>query len=191
MNTRLVVPGITDANTLVCLSRARKFKQYCKAVVNALQGICPFCKVDRGYNQVIIDTEYWLGWPSNPPEDNTRLHFLIVPKRHIISVTELMQVEWSELYYILGDLKLDNNITSCGILIRDGDATLSAGTIPHLHIHLMVPNGTGRVESPFYKGAESEAESTARSIVFEKLRQGAALETLTPDEQELVRERLA
>jgi hypothetical protein len=34
----------------------------------------------------------------------------------------------------------------------------------------MVPNGKGRVESPFYKGQEEEAEGAERAIAFEKLR---------------------
>jgi ATP adenylyltransferase len=191
VKAQLVIPGITDPNTLVCLSRARKYKQYCKGVHNALYGICPFCKVDRDYNQVIVDTEYWLAWPSKPPEDNTRLHFLIVPKRHIISVTELMLAEWSELYYIIGNLKLDHGITSCGFLIRDGDATLSAGTIQHLHIHLMVPDGKRRVATPFFKGKSSERKSLARAIVFEKVRQGVVYSDLTESERELVQGRMA
>ena len=82
-----------------------------------------------------------------------------------------------------------NEYASRGTLMRDGDATLSAGTIQHLHIHDMVPDGTGRVESPFFKGAESEAEGVARARVFEKIRRGAGTHTLTEEEWKLVKDR--
>ena len=81
--------------------------------------------------------------------------------------------------------------TSRGTLMRDGDATMSAGTIQHLHIHDMVPAGTGRVESPFYKGHESETEGVLRAMVFEKIRQGFSAQALTPDEKKLVEGRLS
>ena len=90
----------------------------------------------------------------------------------------------------MNKLKKAYDIVSCGILIRDGNAILSAGTIEHLHVHMMVPDGTGRVESPFYKGAEAETESLARAIVFEKLRQGADYHELDLREQELVQGRV-
>ena len=82
------------------------------------------------------------------------------------------------------------NFNFRGILIRDGDATQSAGTIEHLHIHIMVPDGTGRVESPFCKTPEEEAAGVARAIVFEKLRTGTPATELPSDEYELVKDRL-
>ncbi|NQV88509.1 MAG: HIT domain-containing protein [Parcubacteria group bacterium] len=198
MPTDLIIPGITDTNTLVCLSRARKFKGYCKAVVDALAGKCPFCQIDKDYNTVIHEDELFATWPCKPAEDNTAFHFLIVPKRHITANRELTDTEKLRLFTFMDWLDDKFNITSQGILCRDGDATLSAGTIQHLHWHVMVPNGTGRVESPFYKGHEADVESLARAIVFEKIRQaierglpvGEAFEGLTQTERDLVTGRL-
>jgi hypothetical protein len=90
----------------------------------------------------------------------------------------------------MDEIKEQFDISSSGILIRDGDATLSAGTIQHLHVHMMVPDGTGRVESPFYKGDASEAEGVARAIIFEKMRTGTPFTGLEPCEQELIEGRL-
>lgn len=190
---KLVIPGIEDEATLACIARSRKFGQYVKAVENALAGICPFCTIDRNYNLIVAENAFWYAWPSRPPEDNTRLHFLYVPKRH---VTDSEQLSDTEILALFGEDGIRRYVrgtygyTSRGTLMRDGDATLSAGTIQHLHIHDMVPAGTGRVESPFYKGAEAEAESLARAIVFEKLRQDASVHDLTPEERDLVRDRL-
>ena len=200
----LVIPGITDLGTLARLARARKYTQYRRAVANALAGKCPFCDIDPEYNKVIRETKNWHVWPCNPPEKHTRHHFLIVPKQHVKSVTALTRWQWVGVQQLITWLKKEYNFTSCGILCRDGDATLSAGTIEHLHIHVMVPDGTGRVESPFFKGAESEAEGLARAIVFEKMRQYQLAEeakghmlsneqvfnALCAEDRELVKDRL-
>src|SRR3989338_1808945 len=156
----LIIPEITDASTLACISRSRKFTQYARAVDNALKGHCPFCKIDKAYNKVEIENDLCLAWHSNPPEDNTALHFLIVPRRHVKDSRELTDVELLTMWKTIPrELVKRFAIKSRGLLMRDGDAPLSAGTIEHLHLHLMVPNGTGRVESPFYKGAAEESKS--------------------------------
>jgi ATP adenylyltransferase len=191
MRNGLIVPGITDASTLACLARARMYEQYCRAVDNAVKGVCPFCTLDTSYNKVILeDKGNWRVWPCRPPERNTQVHFIIAPVRHETTLIGLTKEELAGLQDILRRIKEDYNITSCGILIRDGDATLSAGTIQHLHIHVMVPDGKGRVESPFFKGRESEEEGVNRAIVFEKMRRGTRFEDLVSEEQALVATRL-
>lgn len=167
----LIIPGITNPSTLAVISRSRMYEQYVKAIENAEMGICPFCTIDRSYNTIIHDGGNFYVLLCRPPEKNTRLHFLFVPKRHVKSMDELSQSEAFSLLNAMRKIRKEYGIISSGILIRDGNATLSAGTIEHLHIHMMVPDGTGRVESPFFKGAEAERESRMRAIVFEKIRQ--------------------
>jgi|SRR3989344_8476331 len=186
----LVIPGITDLNTLVCISRARKLEPFKKAVADALAGRCPFCDIDRAYNVVVIENVHCLAWLCEPPEDNTRLHFLVVPKKHVTCTDELSDDELVTIFEVKEQLQEMYEFNSCGVLIRDGDATLSAGTIQHLHMHVMVPAGTGRVESPFFKGAESETESLARAIVFQKLCTGTRVEELDDAERALVKDRI-
>jgi len=170
----LVVSGITDQNVLACLARSRTYGQYQRGVNDALQGKCPFCEIDPEYNVVDLETEFWCCWPCKPAEKGTRLHFLFAPHRHVVSFHELTN---GEILDFLGEDGLRQRMwkrhgyTSCGALMRDGDATLSAGTMRHLHWHDMVPDGTVRVESPFYKGADEEIAGVRRAIVFERLRQ--------------------
>lgn len=190
MKQELVIPGITNVSTLACVARARKYSQYKKMVADALANRCPFCDIDRKHNKVIAETDFWYAWPCNPPEKNTGLHFLFVPKRHVMDTEELSAKEWVGLAEIRRIVRDMYDYPSCGVLICDGDATLSAGTIQHLHVHEMVPDGTGRVESPFYKGTESEEEGLRRAIVFEKLRTGSFPFLLSPEEKELVKNRL-
>lgn len=188
----LTIPGITDPSKLACIARARKYKQYCRMVEDALAGRCPFCTIDPKYNKIVLENAYWMAWDCKPPEKYTKHHVLIVPKtidgcRHITDLGQLNQNQRFALFEILAAVKDEYGITSCGIQIRDGDATMSAGTIEHLHAHVMVPDGTGRLESPFYKGDEAEAKSLAKAIIFEKIRSGIAkLDDLPADEKALV-----
>ncbi len=166
----LVIPGVTSSNKLARISRARTYSQYKRMVADEITGRCPFCQIDKEHNRIIAETNHWYAWPCNPPEKHTRFHFLFVPKRHVTSTWGLLPGEIVDLFAIRFSVSTEYKYKSCGMLVRDGDATMSAGTIEHLHVHDMVPDGTGRVESPFYKGREAEKEGLQRAILFEKLR---------------------
>lgn len=185
----LVIEGITDASTLACIARSRTYPQYCDMVDQALKGECHFCSLGPQNVLVVHDLD-WKAWQNPYPEKHTKHHFIIAPLRHIKSTSDLSITEQVGLFTAMEKLRKKHEYTSRGMLIRDGDATLSAGTIQHLHVHVMVPDGTGRVESPFYKGADEEKAGIRRAIAFEKLRQGAQLKELLSEERILVSERL-
>jgi diadenosine tetraphosphate (Ap4A) HIT family hydrolase len=158
---------------------------------NALIGKkCPFCVLDPAYNKVIVedDNRLFCAWQSSSPEKHTKHHFIIIPRQHVTDMLELSAIEQRAFFEIMGKLKDMFGLTSRGILIRDGDARFLGGTIAHLHIHIMVPDGTGRVESPFCKGDEADERSLAQAIVFEKVRKGTSFAGLAKQEQDLVRD---
>lgn len=190
MDKELKIDGINDKDILVCISRARTYKLYCIAVNNALEKKCPFCKIDPMINHILIENNSWYAWQSPSPEPNTLYHFILVPKRHVIDTNELDTDEQIDLFQIENGLKKMYNYKSSGFLIRNGDATLSAGTVKHLHAHVLVPNGEGRVEVPIYKGKQSDEKCLLRAIVFEKIRQGEKIKNLTPEEKELIEDRI-
>lgn len=189
----LEIEGITDPSTLACIARSRKYGQYVQAVKNALEGVCPFCVIDTSYNTIALENDYWRAWPAKPAEKNTAFHFLYIPKRHVTDSEELSDEEILALWGSNGirrKIREMHGYTSRGTLMRDGDATLSAGTIQHLHVHDMIPNGKGRVESPFYKGEDDELAGFQRAVIYEKLRTGTDLDELSRGEYELIKERL-
>jgi ATP adenylyltransferase len=188
-DTTLVIPGITDPGTLACIARSRTYVQYCNMVEKALKGECPFCKLGPE-NVVTLGNLDWQAWQNPFPEKHTKHHFIIAPRRHVTDTEALTITEWCGLKNMMTSLRGIFNYTSRGILIRDGDATLSAGTIQHLHVHVMVPDGTGRVESPFYKGAEEEKQGVLRAIVYEKMRRADHLTHFSEHEKELVKGRV-
>lgn len=168
---RLVVKGLTPTQCAI-LSRSRKFSLYKKNRADLLAGKCPFCPPDPAVNVICYENDCWWAWRSKWPEDNAALHLMIVPKRHVHSMRELDDAtEGLALLQALRSLDEMLGITFSGLLCRDGDATLSAGTIEHLHWHKMVPDGRGRLETPMAKGHPDEQKGHARAIIFEKLRQ--------------------
>lgn len=54
------------------------------------------------------------------------------------------------------------------IATRFGDMRLNAGTIPHLHVNIMVPNGTGEVRIPAYKSTDGREANQTRAEGFAK-----------------------
>lgn len=189
----LIMPGIPDPVTRLCISRARRYSQFVKMAKTALEGgKCPFCDPQPPYNNVIQDVsnEFWLAWQSSSPEQNTEHHFIIVPKRHISDSSDLTEPEQLALFVIMNALKAKYGLTSRGWLLRDGDARVGSGTIEHLHFHLMTTNGKGRVESPFWKGDEADAKSLSQALVFNKIFQGTKFEDLPAEEQTLVKDKM-
>lgn len=199
---RLVIPGVTDLVTLTCIARARKLSQYTKAVADALACRCPFCTPDPDKNPRIslsAGAEHWYVTPCNPPEDFTKLHLLIIPiqkfdtgagLRHVRDSRELNKEAWAQLQDVNAEISDRFNAPYRGWQCRDGDARESVGTIEHLHIHVMVGDGSGRVASPLSKTDAEEEESLKRAIIFEKIRQGTKPEDLPPEEFALVEKRL-
>ena len=186
MPTNFGVPGITDPLTLLCLSRARNFKFYCRAVKEALANICTFCNIDPEVNRIVVENSFWVAWQSPVPDWFTKHHFIVVPKRHVIDSTELTKDEQLAWFNINKLLKNKYSLQGRGLVIRDGDARYLAGTIEHLHSHVIVPDGTGVVAPIFSKEKKAEKECFARAIIFEKLRQGAKLENLSKKERKII-----
>ncbi len=176
---KLKIIGVTNPSRLACIARARTYTQYRKMVDDALADRCPFCNIDTDHNKIVAETAHWVALHCNPPEKHTKHHFLYVPRSHVVHMLALLPEELANLFTLISRVRSQYSYRSSGILIRDGDATLSAGTIQHLHVHEMVPDGTGRVESPFYKGREAEEASLRRAIIFEKMRKTSILTGLT------------
>ena len=80
----------------------------------------------------------------------TKLHSLVIPKRHVVSYFECNQNEYAEIPIILSTQKTeltltDESITGFNIGMNVGE---DAGqTVYHFHIHI-IPRRKGDVENP-------------------------------------------
>jgi len=99
---------------------------------------CVFCKIIRGEIGELIDqTENFVVFKSIEPK--TKIHLLIVPKKHItglyaINSSEL--IDLSELFPIIQKMAKKFDLKSgCRLVCNQGS---DAGqSVPHLHFHLL------------------------------------------------------
>ncbi|MEO7618008.1 MAG: HIT domain-containing protein, partial [Candidatus Saccharibacteria bacterium] len=65
-------------------------------------------------------------------------HLMLLPKRHMTDMTELSSQEWSAMSDAIGYAKAEFEFHSYGLASRNGEPSLTGGTIRHLHIHIVV-----------------------------------------------------
>tara|TARA_B100001175_G_C19261530_1_gene519659 strand:+ start:302 stop:703 length:402 start_codon:yes stop_codon:yes gene_type:complete len=111
---------------------------------------CLFCKIQKpGYEkEIVYQNQFFYATRDSYPV--TKLHTLIIPKRHFASYFDMNQDEQASVFEILKQqqneiLNLDPTITGFNVGANDGkDAGQS---IFHLHIHLF-PRRPGDIENP-------------------------------------------
>ncbi len=180
----LVGEGLSPGQSAL-LARARNFSRYKQMRADLIKGKCTFCEIDPEVNKVVVENDHWVAWevPRNFAEKNTALHALIVPRKHAAQLYELPDEALAEGFNdIRKKVEAHFKIFEYGLLLRNGPLKL-AGTVEHLHWHVMTPSGEGRLETPLAKSAAEEREGELRAILYERMLQGENLESFTPDEQ--------
>lgn len=167
--TPFVVPGLSEAACAI-LARSRNYGLYLLNRDRLLAGTCPFCEHDS--METVAQNEDWTAKMSPGPEANTKLHFIIFSRRHVSGLMELPDSAGASLMAIVRAIYGQYGITASGILTRDGNPVELAGTVDHCHIHVMVPNGEGRVETPIAKHPNDEEMGRQRAVIYEQLFQG-------------------
>lgn len=111
---------------------------------------CLFCKVQEAMyeKEIVFENDFFYATRDSYPV--TKLHTLIIPKRHFQSYFDMNIDEIKSINSILNNQKneikkLDPEVTAFNIGINDGkDAGQS---IYHLHVHL-IPRRKGDIENP-------------------------------------------
>lgn len=115
----------------------RKFQEI------AQSGVCPFCdeaaKAKFGaVNKFVLETKHWNVVHDEFPYKGARVHLLLLPKRHIVTLEQMMPSEWEELPRLLVWSLCDFRLTAgYGLALRVG--AIGGVTLHHLHFHLIVP----------------------------------------------------
>jgi diadenosine tetraphosphate (Ap4A) HIT family hydrolase len=111
---------------------------------------CLFCKAQKVEykKEVVYENDFFYATRDSYPV--TKLHTLIIAKRHFQSYFDMNNDEIKSINIILNEqrkeiVQLDSSVTAFNIGINDGkDAGQS---IYHLHVHL-IPRRKGDVENP-------------------------------------------
>jgi len=111
---------------------------------------CLFCKAQEieYKKEVVYENDFFYATRDSYPV--TKLHTLVIPKRHFQSYFDMNNDEKKSINIVLNEqrkeiVQLDSSVTAFNIGINDGkDAGQS---IYHLHVHL-IPRRKGDVENP-------------------------------------------
>lgn len=175
MGMTIPLPGTGDLlrrelseEELFCLEDCRKYRQYYRMRRNFERGRCVFCNVDRDYNKIVAETKYFLAWevPAELKRKGLRLQLLIVPKRHIRARWELTEAEWRSLRTVERRLAKRYRLAGGATVDRFGDMSLNAGTVPHWHINIYMPNRRAEVRFPLYKNPAQRKANQKRAARF-------------------------
>ena len=195
--------GLDDKTVASVINGARTYRQFLDMVDKAGNGICPFCPehFDASKNCVIgkhgYREEVWLAWKNPYPINHSSHHFIIAPARHITHLNDMTAEDWGNMNFLIREIVKD--LPGGCVAIRFGDPNLNAGSIRHLHVNIIVPDGTGDVQVTLAKNPQKKEEARSRVLAFEKLRLAGisaenapqqAEEILSPEEMKIVDGRL-
>ncbi len=104
-------------------------------------GKCPFCPENFRWHRkpVLRKTGNWVITKASWPYKNSRLHFLIIGKKHKENFPKLALEDFMQISSLLRWAIRKFKILGGGIALRFGDTAYTGATVKHLHFHLVVP----------------------------------------------------
>jgi diadenosine tetraphosphate (Ap4A) HIT family hydrolase len=177
---------VVDVNRMLseeemfCLEGCRSYKQYYSMRQGFESGTCAFCTINPELNVVVWEDDHMRVWHVHPKfmRPELKLHILIAPKRHVRFLGDLSIAEWVSLGCATEFAQKHFGYTGGMFHAREGDMRNNAGTVPHLHVNIFEPNGTGEVRVPVFKDIADRAENQARARQFS----GHYGQNVTPDQ---------
>jgi ATP adenylyltransferase len=124
------------------------------------KGICPFCRKNFEANHrepILREGKNWLVTKNDYPYEGSKLHLLLVYKKHVDSIEKISEKDINELFGHIKWVKKEFKIPGGAFVMRFGDMHYNGATIYHLHSHII----TG------YK-QKSTAESLKIKIGYKK-----------------------
>jgi diadenosine tetraphosphate (Ap4A) HIT family hydrolase len=107
-------------------------------------GVCPFCREHLELyhpKPLIRENGSWVATENISPYSNTRLHLLVVYTRgHIEEPSDLDDQACVEYFEMVSWATREYEIPGGGVLLRFGATEYSAGSVHHLHFHIIVPD---------------------------------------------------
>lgn len=153
---------------VACLEGCRSYAQYERMRSGFENGYCEFCNLDTDLNSVIWENTHVCCWAVPKQFLRTELahHFIIIPKRHVRFPEDLHAWEVLGMHRARMFIFKEHSIAGGALVTRFGDMRLNAGTVPHMHENIMVPNCSGEVRVPLYKDPADREENRRRAEEF-------------------------
>lgn len=110
------------------------------------RGICIFCPeyITEDVSPITIETDHWMVKNNSFPYKNTKIHLLLIPKAHARTMPELSDAAQLDFFTALKHAETQYELDSYALVTRSGDMKKNAGSIEHIHTHIIV----GDTENP-------------------------------------------
>jgi len=153
---------------LFCLQGCRTYKQYCGMRKTFETGSCTFCELDRVSHDVLWEDENVYAWmcPEAYMREELKMHIIIAPKRHVRFTTDLSDDEILSIHHAKQSIREEYGYQGGLDHVREGDMSLNAGTVPHLHYNIFEPNCSGEARIPLFKDPSDRGKNVERASVF-------------------------
>lgn len=154
---------------LWCLADCSSFKQYFTMRKRFESEQCGFCVIDPAINTTLFKNDHWILW-ENAFKNNRacKVMLVIITKEHWRRLGEITPEAWASFYKVIGYAEKHYDLEGGMLFMRFGNMQLNAGTVPHLHFNLWVPDETGEVRVPIFKKPEDRQASEDRAAGFAK-----------------------
>ena len=106
---------------------------------------CPFCmeNLKKYHKQPIIDEgDYWIVTPNQWPYKNTKVHLLLILKKHGENLEDISSEAAAELFELATKMSTKYAVKGGALALRFGDTNYSAGTVNHIHVQFIQPDIT-------------------------------------------------
>lgn len=131
------------------------------------KGLCAFCVENfEEYhdNPIEFQTEHWIVSKNDYPYRGTRLHLLVVPKRHVRMLSDMEAQMRADFAEVLVEIEKRWSLESYALAMRAGDPDLNGGSVEHLHAHVVV----GATNKPDHEPVKFKMSSRKPKTGFNK-----------------------
>jgi ATP adenylyltransferase len=137
---------IAEGNSeLYCLANARHEEQVQRMQALMNDNVCFFCPAGLAMfpseEAPLAEAAHWLALKNDYPYRGARFHALLVPRAHVRDLADLESDALVELKSVLREVKRLAAADAYGLGARNGPCESTGGTIAHLHLHFLVPEG--------------------------------------------------
>lgn len=111
------------------------------------QGVCPFCsKYFKKYHDapIIKENSSWFLTKNDYPYDGTKIHLLLIHKKHIETIQEISLKAREEMFSLASWTIKKFKISGGGLSMRFGDFKYNGATVAHLHSHIIMGSKEGK-----------------------------------------------
>jgi diadenosine tetraphosphate (Ap4A) HIT family hydrolase len=161
-------PGLDVlSSNAIYLMGCANFSQCCCTLRSLIDPsrFCPFCTAEltRRGRKPLGEVNDWILLDNEFRNARTVSQMLlIVPKRHVTTLSDLSPGDWKDVGALLDMSGIENG----GALMRFGDPHYHAGTIEHLHINVIEPVPGNELRLPLAKTEPDHKENYERLLGF-------------------------